>query len=94
MLGGLTLWTGLGPTKPRGVREDCRYLRPLREAVRGRWTHEPADYDTGVLVDKLTDVYHSGAQHREDQPSHIQILHPTRCLTDCIARFDLSTARP
>jgi electron-transferring-flavoprotein dehydrogenase len=87
LLGGLTLWTGLGPTKPRGVREDFRYLRPLREAVRGRWTGEPAKYDGGVLVDKLTDVYHSGTQHREDQPSHIQILNPTRCLTDCIARF-------
>ena len=87
LLGGLTIWTGLGPTKPGGVREDFRCLRPLREAVCGRWTHEPAEYDTGVLVDKLTDVYHSGAQHREDQPSHIQILNPTRCLSDCIARF-------
>lgn len=87
LLGGLTMWTGLGPSKPAGVREDFRHLRPLDQAARGRWVSAPARYDAGVLVDKLTDVYHSGTQHREDQPSHIQILDPTRCLTDCIARF-------
>ncbi|MGE3151288.1 MAG: 4Fe-4S dicluster domain-containing protein [Nitrospiraceae bacterium] len=87
LLGGLTMWTGLGPFRPAPVREDFRHLRPLDQAVRGRWTSEPARYDAGVLVDKLTDVYHSGTQHREDQPSHIRILDPARCLTDCIARF-------
>lgn len=87
LLGGLTMWTGLGPSKPAGVREDFRHLRPLDQAARGRWVSAPARYDAGVLVDKLTDVSHSGTQHREDQPSHIQILDPTRCLTDCIARF-------
>ncbi len=87
LLGGLTMWTGLGPTKPGGVHEDFRHLRPLDQAVRGRWACEPEQYDAGVLVDKLTDVSHSGTQHREDQPSHIQILDPTRCLTDCIGRF-------
>lgn len=87
LLGGLTMWTGLGPTKPGGVHEDFRHLRPLEKAIQDRWVREPSQYDAGVLVDKLTDVYHSGTQHREDQPSHIQILDPTRCLTDCIARF-------
>jgi len=86
-LGGLAMWTGLGPTKPGAVREDFEHLRPLDQAVRGRWADEPAQYDAGVLVDKLTDVYHSGTQHREDQPSHIQILDPARCVTDCIPRF-------
>lgn len=87
LLGGLTMWTGLGPSRPGDVREDFRHLRPLDEAAAGRWHPEPASYDAGVLVDKLTDVFHSGTQHREDQPSHIQILNPSRCLTDCIPRF-------
>lgn len=81
------MWTGLGPVKAGGVREDFRHMRPLDQAVRGRWATDPAQYDAGVLVDKLTDVYHSGTRHREDQPSHIRILDPMRCLTDCIARF-------
>ncbi|MDF0642502.1 MAG: electron-transfer flavoprotein:ubiquinone oxidoreductase [Nitrospira sp.] len=87
LLGGLTMWTGLGPARPGSSREDFRRLRPLDQAARGRWAPEPAQYDAGVLVDKLTDVYHSGTQHREDQPSHIRILDPTRCLTDCIAVY-------
>ncbi len=87
LLGGLTMWTGLGPTTAGHVQEDFRHLRPLAQAGRGRWVGEAVQYDAGVLVDKLTDVYHSGTRHREDQPSHIQILDPTRCLTDCIAHF-------
>lgn len=87
LLAGLTLWTGLGPTRPGKVREDFTHLRPLNEAVPGRRTEDPAKWDAGVFVDKLTDVFHSGTQHREDQPSHIAILDPSRCLTDCIPRF-------
>lgn len=87
LLGGFTMWTGLGPTRPGGVREDYTRLRPLSEVARKRWAREPARYDAGVLVDKLTDVFYSGTQHREDQPSHIRILNAARCLTDCIARF-------
>ncbi len=87
LLGGLTMWTGLGPTGPGRVKEDYRYLRPLNEAVTGRWKEEPSRYDADMLVDKLTDVFHSGTQHREDQPSHITILDPDRCVTECIPRF-------
>ncbi len=87
LLGGLTAWTGWGPRKPRRVRHDFQALRPLAEAQSGRWSREPAQYDAGVVVDKLTAVYHSGTQHREDQPSHIRILDPARCVSDCMPRF-------
>lgn len=86
-LSGLAMWTGLGPSKPGGVQPDFRRMRPVREASRSRWHREPKTYDGSVLVDKLTDVYYSGTQHREDQPSHIQILDPSRCLDECIPRF-------
>jgi electron-transferring-flavoprotein dehydrogenase len=87
VLGGLSLWTGLGPRRPGGVTDDFRGLRPLKDAAAGRWTAEPHGHDPAVLVDKLTDVYHSGTQHREDQPSHIRIVDPSRCITECIPRF-------
>jgi len=32
-------------------------------------------------------VFHSGTQHREDQPSHIRILDPAKCLSECMPRF-------
>ena len=87
LLGGLSLWTGWGPRRPGNVQDDYRTLRPLQEALPGRWTAEPQAYDPDVLVDKLTDVYHAGTQHREDQPSHIRIVDPSRCITECIPRF-------
>ncbi len=87
LLGGLTVWTGWGPRKPCYARRDFQALRPLGEARSGRWTREPAQYDASVVVDKLTDLYHSGTQHREDQPSHIRILDPARCVNDCIPHF-------
>lgn len=87
VLGGLTLWTGLGPTRPGLVRQDFRHLQPLRKRATGRRIPEPSAYDRSVLVDKLTDVYHSGTRHREDQPSHIRILDPARCLTDCVPKY-------
>jgi electron-transferring-flavoprotein dehydrogenase len=87
LLGGLSLWTGLGPTQPGQVHADFRRLRPVTQAAPNRWAREPATYDPGVLVDKLTDVFHSGTQHREDQPSHIRILDPAKCLNECIPRF-------
>jgi electron-transferring-flavoprotein dehydrogenase len=87
LLGGAALWTGLGPARPGGVPADFHHLKPLDEAVGGRWSREPARFDAGILVDKLTDVFHSGTQHREDQPSHIRILDPDRCVRECIPRF-------
>jgi electron-transferring-flavoprotein dehydrogenase len=87
VLGGVSLWTGLGPRKPGGVEEDFHGLRPLEQAAPARWTSEPVGYDPGVMVDKLTDVFHAGTQHREDQPSHIRIVDPSRCITECIPRF-------
>lgn len=91
LLGGLSLWTGFGPTRPGAVQPDFHHLKPLHEVRARRRTHvglkEPPDHDPSVLVDKLTDVYYSGTQHREDQPSHIRILDPSRCLTECLPRY-------
>ncbi len=87
VLGGLTMWTGLGPNRLGGMREDFTYLQPHGSAATKQKTQEPTQYDAGVLADKLTDVFHSGTEHREDQPSHIQIVDPSRCLTECIPRY-------
>jgi electron-transferring-flavoprotein dehydrogenase len=38
----------------------------------------------GVLTfDKLTDLYHSGTKHEEDQPSHLIIADTNICNTRC-----------
>ena len=43
--------------------------------------------DGKITFDKLTDVYHSGTKHEEDQPSHL-IVHDTNiCSTRCSVEY-------
>ena len=39
--------------------------------------------DGTYLVNKLTDVYHSGTQHEEQQPAHLKIVDTEICATIC-----------
>jgi electron-transferring-flavoprotein dehydrogenase len=87
LFGGLAMRTGLGPAKSSHPDEDFMSLRPPRQPLRSRQVTEPTAFDARVIVDKLTDVLYSGTRHREDQPSHIRIVDPARCVTDCIPRF-------
>ena len=43
--------------------------------------------DARLTFDKLTDVYHSGTRHEEDQPSHLQIADYELCNTRCRREF-------
>jgi electron-transferring-flavoprotein dehydrogenase len=43
--------------------------------------------DSKLTFDKLTDLYHSGTRHEEDQPSHL-IIHDTNiCNSRCVVEF-------
>jgi len=44
-------------------------------------------YDGTYLIDKLTDVYHSGTKHDEHQPAHLHVLQPDVCATTCATEF-------
>ena len=47
----------------------------------------PAKGDGKLTFDKLTDLYHSGTKHEEDQPSHL-IIHDTNvCNTRCAQEY-------
>ena len=48
---------------------------------------DPADYDGELTFDKLTDVYHSGAAHDEDQPSHLVVLDTDICRERCTEEY-------
>ena len=52
---------------------------------RGR-LRKPA-FDGKLAMDKLTDVYHSGTIHEEDQPSHLVVVDPEICVTRCTVEF-------
>ena len=43
--------------------------------------------DGKLTFDKLTDLYHSGTKHEEDQPSHLVIHDTNICNTRCVNEF-------
>src|SRR6201993_897790 len=43
--------------------------------------------DGKLTFDRLTDVYHSGTRHEEDQPCHLKVLDPQVCATRCAEEF-------
>lgn len=48
---------------------------------------DPRSFDGSLTFDKLTDVYHSGAAHDEDQPSHLVVLDTDVCRTRCTEEY-------
>jgi electron-transferring-flavoprotein dehydrogenase len=44
-------------------------------------------FDGKLTFDKVTDVYHSGASHDEDQPCHLKVVDTTICTDRCTTEF-------
>jgi electron-transferring-flavoprotein dehydrogenase len=47
----------------------------------------PAKGDGELTYDKLTDLYHSGTKHEEDQPAHLLIQDTNICNERCVKEF-------
>ncbi len=47
----------------------------------------PAKGDGKLTFDKLTDLYHSGTKHEEDQPAHLLIHDTNICNERCVIEF-------
>jgi electron-transferring-flavoprotein dehydrogenase len=45
-------------------------------------------FDKQLTFDKITDVYHAGVAHDEDQPSHLHVLDTEICATRCAEEYD------
>ena len=84
-------------TGGRGLRNrytgtaGYKHMKPLAglPADGGNEAHllGPAKGDGKLTFDKLTDLYHSGTKHEEDQPAHL-IIHDTNiCNARCIKEF-------
>jgi electron-transferring-flavoprotein dehydrogenase len=43
--------------------------------------------DGKLTFDRLTDVYHSGTRHEEDQPCHLVVLEPNICGDRCVHEY-------
>ena len=47
---------------------------------------EGAKNDGGLTIDKVTDIFHSGTKHEEDQPVHLLVADTDLCETRCTRR--------
>jgi electron-transferring-flavoprotein dehydrogenase len=80
---GVQLLTGgRGLKARRGGHADHEAMRPLAESKLLK-----PDFNDSDSLDKLTDVYLSGAIHEEDQPSHLIVVDPDICVERCTAEY-------
>ena len=73
-----------------GLRGDLRTTKAGHEhmqKISGPLDPTPVKYDNALTFDKLTDVYRSGTEHTEDQPSHLHILDPNICIERCTKEY-------
>jgi electron-transferring-flavoprotein dehydrogenase len=70
------------------IEEDAKSLTPLRDIhLPGENKYEKQAYDGELFVDKLTGVYLSKTQHREDQPCHLIVHDFNLCVTACFESY-------
>ena len=68
-----------GHLRPRKMSEQFGNPIPPDEAPR---------YEDGLTFDKVTDVFHSGTKHEEDQPVHLLVADTNICETRCATEYD------
>ncbi len=49
--------------------------------------YENLKFDKELTFDKVTDVFHAGVAHDEDQPSHLHVLDTEICATRCVEEY-------
>jgi len=88
-LGVQYLTGGRGLFDRMSIEKDAKTLRPLKHGglETERKKHGTQDYDDVLLVDKLTGVYLSKTQHREDQPCHLLVHDLDLCVNECFETY-------
>lgn len=76
---------GRGLVDPYPLKEDHHTTRKL--ADRPEMHRHLEKFDKALTYDKLTDVYKSGTEHEEDQPSHLLVGDLSICETKCKTEF-------
>jgi electron-transferring-flavoprotein dehydrogenase len=79
---GLQMLTG-----GRGLRNRYANVAGHERMVRGAGSSSPLTPDNKLTFDKLTDVYHSGTAHDEDQPCHLVVIQPDICHPRCTTEY-------
>ena len=93
------LWKGLVHaglqfvTGGRGLVDPMRVKPGYQEYAKLNRDPVPVDQsarfkgDGKLTFDRLTDVYHSGTRHDDDQPCHLHVLDPSICSDRCVREY-------
>ena len=65
--------------------ERMEKISTVRTATSDRYAGVP--FDKELTFDKITDVFHAGVGHDEDQPSHLHVLDTEICATRCAEEY-------
>jgi electron-transferring-flavoprotein dehydrogenase len=84
---GLQMLTGgrglVDPLPPSRGYAEVRTLAGYYGEGKTRDDFQRLKPDGVLTFDRLTDVYHSGTKHDEDQPVHLHVADPSICETRC-----------
>jgi electron-transferring-flavoprotein dehydrogenase len=93
------LWTGLVHSAAQFVTGGRGFVDPMRSKA-GYQEYSKLNRDGGLVdqstrfkgdgaltFDRLTDVYHSGTRHEEDQPCHLVVTEPNICVDRCVREY-------
>jgi len=77
----------IDPLPPSGGHADMEKLIDRYGAGTNRDFFIRDKADGKLTFDRLTDVFHSGTMHEEDQPAHLHVADPNICETTCRTEY-------
>jgi electron-transferring-flavoprotein dehydrogenase len=71
------------------MRSRAGYLEYRKQNGGGELVDQSGRFkgDGALTFDRLTDVYHSGTRHEEDQPCHLVVTEPDICGNRCVREY-------
>ena len=78
---------GRGLMDPMRVDAGYQHYKKRNATAPAASGEERFKGDGKLTFDRLTDVYHSGTRHNDDQPCHLHILDPNVCVTKCVEEY-------
>jgi electron-transferring-flavoprotein dehydrogenase len=80
---------GRGLVDPMPSEPGHERMRRLARGAAARGARENDGFrpDGTLTFDRLSDVFHSGTRHEEDQPSHLKVADTSICETRCAEEF-------
>ena len=78
---------GRGLVDPMRAEAGYKHYRHADSAAAAQAAENRFKGDGKLTFDRLTDVYHSGTRHDDNQPCHLHVLDTNICSTRCVEEY-------